>query len=111
RADLLGKVVGEAAGKLEYGLLGNLLRGQRRVAAPADFDAREQIGLGASQLVEARRGEPGFGAENLGVGDKADGCAAAIGGGADLFERGGGEAPGEGLAIEFLVAGGSGDRV
>ena len=43
---------------------------QRRVAAPADLDAAEQIGLGVRDPVEERRTERRVG-ENLGVGMKA----------------------------------------
>ena len=41
---------------------------ERRVAAPADLDAGEQIGLGAGELVEALGREGRVRAENLGVG-------------------------------------------
>ena len=45
---------------------------QRRVAAPADLDAAEQIGLGARHLEQALRLEGGLGAENVGVRLEAD---------------------------------------
>ena len=110
-AELLGEMVGEAAGELEDGGFGDVVAGERRVAAPADLDPGEQIGLGARELVEPRRVERRVGAEDVGVGDEADGGAAAVGGGADFLERRGGEALGEGLAVELLVARDLDDRL
>ena len=65
---------------------------ERRVAAPADLDAGEEIGLGARELVEPRRLELRVGAEDLRVGREGDGGAAPVGGGADVLERRGGDA-------------------
>ena len=103
-------MVGEAAGELEGGAFGDVRRGERRVAAPADLDAGEEIGLGADQAEQAGGVEVGLGAEDLRVGGEGDGGAAPVGRGADLFEPGGGEAFREGLAVELLVAGDLDDR-
>ena len=43
-------MVGEAAGELEDGGFGDFRGGERGVAAPADLDPGEQIGLGAGEL-------------------------------------------------------------
>jgi hypothetical protein len=59
---------------------------QRGIAAPADFDAAEQIGLGARHLEQPLRLERGLGAENLGVGLEADGGAAPVVDFAEVFE-------------------------
>ena len=80
-------MVGEPAGELEGRAFGNLGGGEARVAAPADLDPGEEIGLRARELVEAVGDERSVGAENLEVGDEADRRAAAVGGGADFFER------------------------
>ena len=97
-------MVGEAVRELEDRAFGDLGAGERGVAAPADFDAGEEIGLGAGELVEPLGAELRVGAEDLRVGGEGDGRAAAVGGGADGLERGGGDALGEGLAVERLVA-------
>ena len=47
----------------------------------------------------------GVGAENFRIGGEGDGRAALVGGGADFLELRGGEALGEGLAVEQFVAG------
>ena len=103
-AELLGEIVGKAAGEVEDGLLRHLVRGQARVAAPADFDPGEEIGLGAGELVEPLGAEARVGAEDLGVGREGRGRAATVGGGTDFLELRGRDAPGEGLAIELLLA-------
>ena len=103
-AQLLGEMVGEAARELEGGALGDLGTGERRVAAPADLDPGEEIGLGPGEGVDALGAERRVGAENLGVGGEGDGGAAAVGGGADLLELGGRGAPAERLAVELPVA-------
>src|SRR4029079_13802613 len=98
-------------GELEDGAFGDVGGGERRVAAPADLDPGEQIGLGAGELVNPLRREFGVGAEDLGVGDEACGGAAAVGGRADRLERGGGDPAAERLAVEGLVAGDLDDRL
>ena len=55
-AELLGEMVGEAAGELEGGAFGDFRGGERRVAAPADLDAGEEIGLGAGEAGSRRAG-------------------------------------------------------
>lgn len=80
-------MVGEAAGELEGGAFGHVGGGERRVAAPADLDAGEEIGLGADEAEEAAGVEVGLGAENLRVGSEGDSRAALVRGRADLFER------------------------
>src|SRR5260370_4721932 len=78
---------------------------QRRVAAPADLDAAEQIGLGTGHLEQALRLERGLGAENLRVGPEADFSAAAVVDLAEVFELALGMAALERPAIELLAAG------
>ncbi len=90
---------------MEGGAFGDVGGGERRVAAPADLDAGEEVGLGADEAEEAGGVEVGLGAEDLRVGGEGDGGAALVGGRADFFELGGGEAFREGLAVELLVAG------
>ena len=94
---LLGEVIGEAAGKLEHRLCGRIVADQLGRAFPADFDAREEIGLGARQPVEPR-GLEMMGAENLDIRHEADGSAAPVRRRADLFEPALHQSPAEGLA-------------
>ena len=96
------EVIGQAAWEFERGLVGCVAVGERR--APADLDAREQVGLGAGQLEEAGGFELER-AENGRVGVEGDGGAAPVGGRADLFELGGGEAFGEFHGVKLAVAG------
>src|SRR5215831_7833632 len=49
----------------------------RRVAAPANLETAEQIGLGARHPVQHRRPKSQVG-ENLGIGVKVNGGAAAV---------------------------------
>ena len=73
--------VGEALREVEA-LLGRhraVDRQQGRIAAPADLDAAEQIGLAARHPVQRGRAEARVGAEDLGVGDEADRGAAPVG--------------------------------
>ncbi len=102
-ADLLGEMVGEAAGELEDGGFGDFGAGQRGVAAPADLDAGEEIGFRAGELVDPDRDERSIGAENLRVRRERGGGAAAVGGRADLLELRSREAPGEALAVKLLL--------
>ena len=74
------------------------------IAAPADFDAAEQIGLGARHLEQALRLEGGLGAEDLGVRLEADSGAAAVVDLAEVFELALGMAALERHAIELLAA-------
>src|SRR3546814_19790966 len=52
RADLFAQMVRQAAGKLEYRFCGCIIGDEFRSAFPADFDTREQIGLGSGKTVE-----------------------------------------------------------
>ena len=104
RAELFGQVIGEAAGELEHRFGRHIVAGQRGGAFPADFDAGEQIGLGAGELEQARGLELGVLAENLGVGDEGDGGAAPVGGAAELLQRAGRQAAREFLRVKLLVA-------
>ena len=65
--DVGGEIILQAAGEMEHRLGRDLAVAaeQRGRAAPADFDAAEQIGLRARHLEDARRIEFGAGAENL----------------------------------------------
>ena len=55
-----------------------LVLDQQRIAAPADFDAAEQIGLRPRHAVEPRRLEGRALAENVGIGVEADLGAATV---------------------------------
>ncbi len=74
-----GEVVGEAPGEVQHRRLRHLVAGadQRRVAAPADLDAAEEIRLRAGETVEGPGAQPGA-AEDVGIGMEADGGAAAV---------------------------------
>src|ERR1700690_1464433 len=78
---------------------------QRRVAAPADLDAAEQVGLGARHLEQALRLEGGLGAENVGVRLEPDFCAAAIVDLSEVFKLALGMAAFERHSVELLAAG------
>ncbi len=97
-------MVGEAVGELEDRGFGDFRRGERGIAAPADLDPGEEIGLGARELVQALRAERRVGAENLRVGGEGDGGAALVRRRADGLQLRGREALREGLAVEDLVA-------
>ena len=77
---------------------------QRRVAAPADLDAAEQIGLGTRHLEQALRLEGGLGAENLGIRLEADFGAAAVVDLAEVFQLALGMTALERHPIELLAA-------
>ena len=104
--DVGGQIVLQAAGEAKHRLRGNLaLRIETSGrAAPADFDAAEQIGLRARHLEQALGIEFRRLAENLLVGKEAHLGAAPIGGLADDFELGDGEAALERLPVERLRA-------
>src|SRR3546814_2727207 len=53
-ADLFLEVIGEAAGKLEHRLGRDVFDDQLGRAFPANFDAREQLGLRAREPIEPR---------------------------------------------------------
>jgi len=61
------QIILQPAGKMEAGFRRHVLDAlqQRRIAAPANFDAAEQIGLGARHLEQALRLERCLGAENV----------------------------------------------
>ena len=101
-----GEIVLQAAGEVEAVLGRHVVDAleQRRLAAPADFDAAEQIGLRARHLEQALRLEGGLGAENLGVGLEADLGAAAVVDLAEVFELALGVAALERHAVELLAA-------
>ena len=65
-------------GKWKLAFSGTSSLGELGVARPADFDAAEQIGLGARHLEQALRRELGLVAEDLRVGMEARGGAAAV---------------------------------
>ena len=70
---------------------------------PADFDAREQVGLGADRFEEAR-GLEAVVAEDLLVGVEGDGGAAPVLGGPEFCDRPERDAAGEALFVKLLVA-------
>jgi len=63
--DSRGQIVLEAAGEMKTVLGRHILEAlqERRIAAPSDLDAAEQIGFGARHLEQALRLEDGLGAE------------------------------------------------
>ena len=69
--DLGEEIVLEAAREMEHRLGGRVVLDERRIAAPADLDAAEEIGLRARHLEEARRLEVRALAEDLLVGVEA----------------------------------------
>src|SRR3546814_13503126 len=77
-ADLFLEVIGKAAGKLEDRFGGGVVADQLGRAFPADFDAREQIGLRTRHTIQALRLETAVLAEDFRVGDEG---AAGAGGG------------------------------
>ena len=102
-----GEIVLQSTGEVK-GVLGRHIvktLQQFRIAAPADLDAAEQVGLGAGHLEQPLRLEGGLGAENLSVGPKADPGAAAVVDLAEVLELALGVAALESHAIEFLAAG------
>ena len=88
--DIGRQIVLEAAGEMEHRLGRRLAVGieQRRRAFPADFDAAEQIGLGARHLEKARGVECVRLAENLRIGLEPDLGAAPVGDPAQRFQPG-----------------------
>src|SRR3546814_13922678 len=66
-ADLFLGVIGEAAGKLEHRLGRDVFDDQLGRAFPANFDAREQIGLRAREPIEPRGLELEVWPENLDI--------------------------------------------
>ena len=104
--DVGGEIFLQAAREAE-GRLGRhfAVRGQQRGRAPpANFDAAEQVGLGARHPEHAGRVEAHGLAENLLVGMKAHLGAALIGDFAEGLEFRDGDAALEGLAISHLAA-------
>ena len=77
-ADLLGKVIGQAAGELEHRLGRHVVARQRGGALPADLDPGVEVGLRARELEQALGAELAL-AEDLGVGREADRRAAPVG--------------------------------
>src|SRR4030095_15919868 len=98
---LFVQMVGKTAGELEYRLLWDIGRRQRRVAAPADLYAREEIGLGPGQLVESLRAEFRIRAKDFRIGGEGNGRAPAVGRSADFLERRRRDAFREGLPVEL----------
>ena len=101
-----GEIILQAAGKVESVLGGHVLDAlqQLRIAAPADFDAAEQIGFRARHLEQALRLEGGLGAEDIAVRLEADAGAAAVVDLAEVFELALGMAALETHPVEFLAA-------
>ena len=102
-----GQIILQAAGEMKAVLGRHVLEAlqQGRVAAPADFDAAEQIGLGTGHLEQPLRLEGGLGAENVGVRLEPDPGAAAVVDLAEVFELALGMAALERHAVELLAAG------
>src|SRR3546814_20809071 len=95
-------MVRQAAGKLEYSFGGCIIGDEFRSAFPADFDTREQIGLGSGKTVETSRFELQL-TKNLDVRGKGYQGAAPVGRSADLFQRAQGMASGQMLPIELIA--------
>jgi hypothetical protein len=79
------------------------LMSQFCVAAPADFDAREQIGLGARQAEKPCRLELGIRSENLWVGCESDGVPRRLGVGPNFSSFPWDGPAREALAEQFLL--------
>src|SRR3546814_20301363 len=95
-------MVRQAAGKLEYSFGGCIIGDEFRSAFPADFDTREQIGLGSGQTVETSRFELQL-TKNLDVRGKGYQGAAPAGRSADLFQRPQGMASGNMFPLDPLA--------
>src|SRR4029077_20067137 len=78
---------------------------QSRIAAPADFDAAEQVGLRTRHLEQALRLEAGLRAENVGIRFEADSGATAVVDLAEVFELALGMAALERHSVDLLAAG------
>ena len=102
-----GEIVLQAADEVKFCLGRHIIDAleQGRVAVPADFDAAEQIGLGARHLEQPLRLEGRLGAENIGIRLEPDTRAAAVVDLAEVLELALGMAALEAHAIEFLAAG------
>src|SRR6185437_16063819 len=101
------EIILQAAGKMEFVFGRHVLDAleQLRSAAPADFDAAEQIGLRARHLEQALRLERRLRPENIGIGLEADFGAAAVVDLAEILELALGVATLEIHPIELLAAG------
>ena len=101
-----GEIVLQAAREMETVLGGHVFDAlqQLGIAAPADFDAAEQIGLRARHLEQALRLEARLCAEDIGVRLEADAGAAAVVDLAEVFELALGMAALETHPVEFLAA-------
>src|SRR6185312_3290955 len=100
------EVILQAAGEVEGVFRRHIFDAleQLRCAAPADFDAAEQIRLGARHLEQALRLEGGLRAENLRIRLEADPGAAAVVDLAEVLELAFGMAALECHAVELLAA-------
>ena len=96
------EIIGKAAGEVKAGLGRGLAVVD--MAFPADLDAREEIGLGARHIEEARGLERQV-AEDLGVGVEGDGGAAPVRRGAEGFDWALRDAAREFLGVKLAVAG------
>ena len=107
RVDRGCEIILQAAGEMEFVLGGHILDALEQLgrAAPADFDAAEQIGLRARHLEQALRLEGRLRTENIGIGLEADFGAAAVVDLAEVFELALGMAALEIHPIELLAAG------
>src|SRR3546814_19746474 len=91
---------------MEDGLFRDLaaLRSEARVAAPADFDAAEEVGLGTGHAEDAAGIEAGMVAEDLRIGMEADLRAATIVNVAEFLEAALRHAARTTLPVELAVA-------
>ncbi len=94
----------QPAGIMEDLARRHVVAGEAFVARPADFDAAEQIGLGARHPENARGREAGLGAEDLRVGVEAVGGAAPVVHLAEFLKGPHRLAARELLAVKLLVA-------
>ncbi len=94
--------IAQPAGEVENGLGRDFVSGQRLVARPADFDAAEQIGLGAGHSENPIRDEARAVTENFGVGMEADRRPATVVDATHVFELRGRLAARIGLPVERL---------
>src|SRR5690606_25407500 len=101
-----GEIILQAAGEMEDGLFRDFAtsRDEARVAAPADFDAAEEVGLGTGHAEDAAGIEAGMVAEYLRIGVESDLGAAAIVDVAEFLEAALRHAAGETLPVELAIA-------
>ena len=72
-------MVRKTTGELEYSFGWHIIARQFRIAAPANFDSSEQIGLGPRKAEQSGRFELRVRTENFGIGREGYGRTAPVG--------------------------------